>query len=100
MQVTRTPWKTGGTRSCIIPGNWRAADYRETRRVTGEASRRTSIKSRKPLIAVDVHARFRPWSVRHVSSSSSLRAPRWKCGFGAGRLQIRKWQKKETKARV
>lgn len=45
-------------------------DYRETHRATSERrSGGTSIKSRKPLIGVDVHARFRVESVRHVSSS-------------------------------
>lgn len=45
-------------------------DYRETQRATSvRPIGGTSIKSRKPLIGVDVHARCRVESVRHVSSS-------------------------------
>lgn len=45
-------------------------DYRETQRATSvRLIGGTSIKSRKPLIGVDVHARCRVESVRHVSSS-------------------------------
>lgn len=49
-------------------------DYRETQRATSVwPIGGTSIKSRKPLIGVDVHARCRVESVRHVSSSRERR---------------------------
>lgn len=64
-------------RPCIIPAITRGIvrarpDYRETQRATVYADR-TSIKSRKPLIGLDVHARCRVESVRHVSSSRERR---------------------------
>jgi len=70
MQRARREEETPVHYPCNYGGVVRARpDYRETQRATSVRSiGGTSIKSRKPLIGVDVHA-HQVESVRHVSSS-------------------------------
>lgn len=75
MQRARREEETPVHYPCNYGGVVRARpDYRETQRATSvRPIGGTSIKSRKPLIGVDVHARCRVESVRHVSSSRERR---------------------------
>lgn len=77
MQRARREEETPVHYPCNYGGVVRARpDYRETQRATSvRPIGGTSIKSRKPLIGVDVHARCRVESVRHVSSSRERRRP-------------------------